>query len=392
MKDKSKICPIVSNGKCRFSKETMTNSFRKPQVFFAFDNVSSSNKDYRHLQELVKKSIESLINNLGYEFIAYDTSNMEGLDWFCNKICYQIQNSALLIADISTYQKISSKYSINPNVALELGLALGFGTKTLLMTSTPEKSIPADLRNFEIYKFDEDIKNGKFKNAIVNSLTNQNISSGFELISNKSIYIEKILDIESITSDWLLALDYHSYLFRSIESLRKLAKDNSSDEDDYQKRIEFTEKRWNNLRRLLRNDNDIKVYHIYETKGIKDYFSTGVERRKSSPNSEFVESSFLISEIEETKKLIKEFYPKLQIAFTDRHMPYAFLVRPNHCSIIDSKSDMNDALNAIIASYYGIVEELERTFWIYWNEIPYENKTKNYILDYYDYLKSLIKK
>ncbi len=131
------------------------------------------------------------------------------------------------------------------------------------------------------------------------------------------------------------------------------------------------------------------MYEIFEWAGVSEYFSTGFERRKTSPDPSPVSRKDLQVEIEEVKSLLQRYHPKLQIAFTEHLLPYAFIARPDHVVILDSKSDMPNTLNGIIVTYQAIVEQMCDVFWDYWNNVPGEKKQLRYVLSKYDELLKL---
>jgi hypothetical protein len=174
-----------------------------------------------------------------------------------------------------------------------------------------------------------------------------------------------------------------------LNNLVDLAIYNSSDPYEVESRKQLVEKRWRNFRELL-DTTDFRFFHLYEKTGLEDYFSTGIERRKTSPNPKIVTPEVLLSEIDESIKLLKEYHPKLQIGFTQRPLPYAFLVRPKHCVLIDSKSDLPDTLNAIYATYKAVVNDMENVFWDYWKDVPSTSKSLDATIKCYEYFRDLV--
>jgi hypothetical protein len=382
-------CPITSLGTCRFNTELVTEQFPKPMVFYAFDTATGLDRERQLLSRSIYKDVELAVRNCGLEFYAFNRENLgSSIDWLCEKVCLKIQNSALVIADISSYEE-KGRYTSNPNVMFEIGMALGFRKKVILINGTPDRPISADLSPLDRYHYPSDVDNHKLEDNLIAFIENKKLSPGLELISSKSFYAEMLPVIESIKCDWLLASDYHSFLFRPLEELHNLAIYNSSDPYEVESRKQLVEKRWRNFRELL-DTTDFRFIHLYEKAGLEDYFSTGIERRKTSPNPKIVTPEVLLLEIDESIGLLKKYHPKLQVGFTKRPLPYAFLVRPKHCVLIDSKSDLPDTLNAMYATYKAVVNDMENVFWDYWKDVPNTSKSLDATIECYEHFRSLV--
>jgi hypothetical protein len=57
--------------------------------------------------------------------------------------------------------------------------------------------------------------------------------------------------------------------------------------------------------------------------------------------------------------------------------------------VIDSKSDLPDTLNGIVVTYRAIVDQLCKSFWDFWKEVPSEEKQLRTVLSRYDELLKL---
>ncbi len=385
-------CLITHQGSCRFAEQCVGHNFPQGYAFYAYDSATKKTgvvSDSR----AIKNQVELIVRDQGIEFYNYDSnSNSPSADWLCENVCLKIRNCALLIADVTCYGS-ESRYSINPNVSFEIGLACGMQKPILLLSASRLELLPSNLHSFEIFSFPQDIDRNKFQNALSSILSGIDCHTGFELISSKSLYAPVLQHLETIRGvDWLFASDYHSFLYRPLENLRAIASKTGIDEADVRRRQNIIEKRWVNLRDFLKNDDDVKLYEIFEWEGMCDYFSTGLERRKTSPNPLLVTKAHLLEEINNVQEILSKYYPKVQIAFTNNLLPYAFIARPDNIVIIDSKSDLPDTLNAIVGTYKSIIEQMCNTFWDYWKEIPQEQKKLDYVLSKYDELKSLTEK
>ena len=381
-------CPITTNGLCRFGPDLLTPTFVKPEVFYAFDTATGLSEEFKLRSRAIRNEVELAVRECGLEPYAFDRDNAgSSTDWVCEKVCRRIQTAALVIADVSCYER-GERYTTNPNVAFELGIAWGFRKPVMLVTGTPDKRPIADFRSFELFKFPEDFDRQRFRGNLKAFVEKTTFSPGLELISSKSFYASMLLEVETLPGDWLLAADYHSFLFRPLSHLKALAARNASDEVDAQRRQGIVEGRWRNFRAQLAN-TDNRFFHIFEWPGVLEYFSAGVERCKTSPTSAKVEKDCLLQEIDETISLLRQHHPKLQIAFTERSLPYAFLVRPERCVLIDSKSDLPNTLSALLATYRGVVEDMAGVFWEYWNQVSAETKSLNATLQNYERLRAL---
>ena len=282
---------------------------------------------------------------------------------------------------------MATKYTVNPNVAFELGIAFGFKTKFLLISSTEVDKLPADFKNLEIIKFKEDFDNGKLDKYLKNYLNLNYTSAGFEIVAGTETWGNKILQAESFDADWLLAAEYHSTLFKSMEHINKFLEHRRV---NYQQSNSNIVSRWRKFRVVLERNDKNRYYHIFELKGVKQYFSTGYSRLNNTKESIKVEPESLLLEIDQTIELLKKHYPRLMIAFYEGKLPYGFFVRPDNCVIIDSQSEFPDSLNGIVSTLKGIVDEMTRVFWVHWNEIPNEHKQLDYVINQYENFKTII--
>lgn len=82
------ICPLITNGECRFKDLIVTESTPQPYVFYAFDWGKSASKEDKITIRAIKSELEIIISENGFDFIScnQDSSNAS-IDWFCQNVC-----------------------------------------------------------------------------------------------------------------------------------------------------------------------------------------------------------------------------------------------------------------------------------------------------------------
>lgn len=137
-------CPFHT-GSCTHSLEIP--EIPLPKVFFAYDSRSE-------VTDSIEMYFGNILNDNGVKLIKAEdvTTGAGSKEIMCEKICRQIKESIFIVADIGKWDETSSRYSSNPNVTFEVGLALGFNKPVMLLTAS-YKDLPFDFCGINVYSY-----------------------------------------------------------------------------------------------------------------------------------------------------------------------------------------------------------------------------------------------
>lgn len=114
--------------------------FRKePQAFIALPWEASVSADLEHV---IKETLEQ------HGVRAFGISTATGADSISSEMQRRLREADFVIADIT---------GANPNVMIEVGMALGMGKRILLLSQSRSKELPFDLaaRQVAVYRPEE---------------------------------------------------------------------------------------------------------------------------------------------------------------------------------------------------------------------------------------------
>jgi len=190
-------CPISASGSCHYLDDLPTSPFTSKTVFFAYDTANPNAEPLRH-------RLTELLAAQRLELVTFEDSRPAAAYYFCENICKQIRRCALVVADIGKWDTTASRYHANPNVTLEVGLALGLGKKVLLVTShgvthTPE-NIPSDFYGMQIYSYPKDFfrDNSTFEAALRQIVQSRLAYDSVTLVSDPGEYRRITLLVNSL--------------------------------------------------------------------------------------------------------------------------------------------------------------------------------------------------
>jgi hypothetical protein len=358
-------CPHTNGGDCRFCDQIVAHTWPKPTAFYAYDTATDQTIARQKQSNTILKSVRSVAQKCGVKLEEFNRSQPgASTNWICEKVCLPIQNAALVIADISSYDD-SKRYKSNPNVTFEVGMAWGFRKNFMLIRASKDKGETiADFTGTGFYRFPEDFRSNLFQANLRAVLQRSRFSSGFELISSKLEKVRRLWQLECAPGDWMIVSDYPSHLFRPATSLRRAATQSTSDPREERERYRIIEKRLDNFSHQLK-ESDRHFLHLYNWDGISRYYKTGFGRSQAIA----VPARDRHAEIDRTIALITEYHPSIQIGFTNKPIPYAYLLRPSIGAYIDSKSDSDHSVNGIFCTYLNFLHNLERDFQKQWTSV-----------------------
>jgi hypothetical protein len=192
-------CPLL--GKCVYFKEGAHEAGIYRQAFYAYD--SEGDTHCNHIRKIIKGM---LVDEFGWKVYDFADHHFPLTPVFCTSVCRPLKESVFLIADISKAVE-RDENGLNPNVMLEVGLALGLGKKVILISRDPiddkvnASRPPTDLSGHIFYRFPSDFDSGVLHNAISEAVGEYYALDRFDLIDNMIDYYHVVSDVERKSVD-----------------------------------------------------------------------------------------------------------------------------------------------------------------------------------------------
>lgn len=328
-----RFCPIKNIPCERFYEfSTFPN-----KVFISFDNK---------IDNVFLEKIENIIKSKGLEPTCFKNEEKRTIQFYCEFICKEIQDSLFVIADLSywpsnEYSKVESyvKYATNPNVAMEIGLAYAFEKPVILLIKRDQRKLsnlegvnvcyydftPADLDRF--YKE----LNKVIENTIRGALSKRKV--------------EFIYEFERVLKDVVIP-------FEKLCSKERLLIRNNFDV----------------ITKILSKDEEFYEYKEESIKIFEEKMRKGVKYR------DIVSLSFLGTHnkehIERVIGLLKN-YPNYEIAITLYKIPFIVEIIDNKIAWLQHWSEypIKDApvVQCIVFTLRGTIDEFISQFYSLWN-------------------------
>lgn len=313
---------MKDHSECSFHKELPSKGISTSNVFFVFDSKAHEE------DKLMRKYLENWLSNYDLNLCAYDTNIGASKMAFCEHICRKIIESPFIIADVTDYSNNDKKYQINPNVMLEIGIAMGYQKDLLLITRKPlKKPLPFDIAGFSIFQIQNEPE--KVQEAI-DRLSKKNPSYPlFKIITGTGNSINGLFEkIESHSINRKYVQNYLTTMSRRDVVSKAIAKDFYKAKADIDEYINIAKKR----KKLFYDDikRGFNIQIVYQRNDVETRI------RNFHTAYEFdVKPEEMLHQINEHLKLIE--YDNFNIGLIDQPLPYLFSIFGDNIVLIENE-------------------------------------------------------
>jgi hypothetical protein len=373
----SKIFCSIIRKDCILFNEIQAGDITTNEVFYAFDTNAGE-----HGNEVRDKWIKPILEREGLELYYFKESNESGTHYLCRNICRHIREAAFIIADVGLCEnKSSDKTSINPNVALEIGIAFGFQKNVIFIADEPYIPI-SNLAGIDICFYPSDFgRDGKVEHLIHTLAMNALCFDKVKIYRNEDQWDEAIAKAEiSIPGDRLLFSRNLTRLSRPRDIYEK--EYYTIYPNDHDNVFNAMSRRDNRIQEFNKQIVNFNYYDIYDKEKIEKY----IKERNLSYTLSLEE---IEQHIEEFERIIS--FPNYYVGLYEESIPFNYVIKGDSVVLMGRMfiATKLGSIQGILFSSREIVEEFKKQFWESWRKIKPEDKEKNKIVQW---LKSLIKR
>ncbi|MBI4228153.1 MAG: hypothetical protein HY693_00380 [Deltaproteobacteria bacterium] len=331
---------------------------------------------------IIKKHVERILRNKGFELITFESRVIPSTSYYCENICSLIRESAFVVSDVSPADGV-----FFPNVVFEVGLAGGCGKPIILVASIDAHSAldrlkevwPTNLLGVQFFEYPLDFHSvgdsySEFEKAVVEVEKKLLYIPAFSMIGSVAEINDFHIKLEGLKSERYILGRYPLSIMRTSRMANEVAQQcygGSFETGDIPGYIDAIEER----RRLFDEqlEGGMLCREIYVKNDFLQYFKGGETRTHEDPPVE-------VNERLQRLKVVCN-YGNYEIGLLDMKAPRCFLAKKNYCVYIFSESryyksfpgEIISSRNDIVSAHIKFHDEL-------WEQISNKAKDKATII------------
>jgi|GEM_PF-4706854 len=380
-------CPERIETPCVYRDELPASNNIPRAVFYAYSNGNADDSSRKTLTISLREEIESIVKRENMGFSEYTSESQFSIR--CEGICRRIQNSGILIADITPIVNRDGLI-FSPNVLFELGVAWG-NRREIILVSTEEIEMPSVLKDLKYFIYPNDFNNGSFVNHLRKAVRHCSIfRTGIKIVSTMNDALEAMVTAENMIDDYRLCCAYPSFNYRCEESALDYVNNTYMGESERRIRFEQLINRIKlfNAQISKAKDRSITFYELYHKHSFENTFKTGTF--KNGPEKA-LDIDLRCKDLKNMINLYNLYYPHLKVRFMDEPLAYNWMMRPKSVIYIDGHYRVKGGLCGIVITNRESLNEFGKDFKRLWLSCEPINNEKDYINTYLNNLLKEIK-
>lgn len=358
----------ITGGTC--SKLQYVPRLPNNQIFYSYCVKADMDAIGSDLKALIKDAAESN----SFKFYATEYAGTRATGFLCEKICLQIKRSAILVADLSCYDRTQS---VAPNVAHEIGLAQGIGKEVIFVADKGRHAPPSNVQGLEILWYPRDVRSMSSRPSRLSHLLRQRKLEVFpeiDIIDDALTFQSFCKQAENLATERMFISSYIPSIAREVPVSQKAAKEiylfwhDRFYLEDYRKLI--------NKRRLVFEKNlselHLKCREIYSKSCIERYAREGIFHhpfpRQDPANEVKTRIKTLIARLEKYDEVY-------DLRLLDEEPPHKFFIKKDLCVIADNTlRRISKYAGGMITTIPPVVERYQQIFEDLWSNADYTNR------------------